>query len=585
VNVTSPSTFNVMPANHNEQMRNRRVVSLFGALLVTVVLGWPCGADAQAPAQPSGPLTLEQVLELAEIRSESIAIAQAGVRRAEGDILRARSGRLPQLSASAAYDRALASEFEGIFDTAGPPCDPFAPDPAAPLADRIAEIERAIDCGAVGGSFFGGGGETDDAEGAADLPFGRENTWRLNLVFSQNVYSGGRLGAQADLAAAGRESATLGVSTARAQLLFDATQAYYDAALSSRLVNIAEATLGQAEATFQVVQAGFKAGTQPEFELLRARVARDNQAPSIIRQRATREIAVLRLKQLLDLPPDAPIELASSLDDASLAPPPAFAPRLATVEAAFAAERPAQDVVESVAPTTDRTAVKQVGTVVRLREAALRAARAERMPSVSVNSAYGRVAYPSGFFPGLGDFRTNWTVGASLQVPILTGGRQRGDEMVARSDLEQAAVQLRQVEELAALDSRSAWAELVAARAAWEASANTIQQATRAYEIADVRYRAGVSTQLELSDARLLLQQSEVNRAQAARDLQVARARMALLPDLPLGTGGAGGMSNPQQQPSTTPALPSTPQQPLGAGQLRNANLQTAGVPQTGGRQ
>jgi outer membrane protein TolC len=562
-------------------MRTRSITLLTRALLLAGVLGCSSSsARAQAPAPVSGPLTLEQVLELAELRSESVAIAQAGVRRADGDVIRARSGRLPQLSASAAYDRALASEFEGLFDTTGPACDPFAPNPAAQLADRVAEIERAIDCGAIGGSPFGGG---DSGEDGADLPFGRENTWRVNLLFSQNVYSGGRLGAQADLATASRDSATLGVDTARAQLLFDVTQAYYDAALSARLVDIAQATLGQAEATYQVVQAGFKAGTQPEFELLRARVARDNQAPSIIRQRATREIALLRLKQLLELPLDAPIELASSLDDAVLAPPRAFAPRLADVEAAFAAERPAEDIVESVAPTTDRAAVKQVGTVVRLREAAYRAARAERMPTVSVNSTYGRVAYPSGFFPG--EFRTNWTVGASVEVPILTGGRQRGDEMVARADLEQAEVQLRQVEELAMLDSHSAWAELVAARAAWEASANTIQQATRAYEIADVRYRAGVSTQLELSDARLLLQQSEVNRAQAARDLQLARARMALLPDLPIGAGGGGGAPGGQQAPFASPATPSMPQQPLGGGQLRNATVQTAGTPPAGGRQ
>ena len=64
-----------------------------------------------------------------------------------------------------------------------------------------------------------------------------------------------------------------------------------------------------------------------------------------------------------------------------------------------------------------------------------------------------------------------------------------------------------------------------------------MQQANRAYEIANVRFGAGVSTQLELSDSRLLLQQAEANRAQAARDLQVARARVALLPNLPLNAG------------------------------------------------
>ena len=154
------------------------------------------------------------------------------------------------------------------------------------------------------------------------------------------------------------------------------------------------------------------------------------------------------------------------------------------------------------------------------------------MPSVSFNSIYARNAYPSGVVPAFD--RTNWTMGVSVNVPILTGGRQKGDQAVALAELEQARAQRRQIEELAALDTRSSWAELVAARAAWEATAGTVQQAQRAYQIANVRFTNGVSTQLELSDARLSLQQAEANRTQAARDLQVARARVALLPNLPV---------------------------------------------------
>ena len=562
-------------------MWNRSLPALWRAASAALMLAPGTTASAQPPAPPAAPVTLEQVLELAAPRSESIAIAQAAVRRAEGDIVRARSGRLPQLSALASYDRALASEFSGIFDNAGPPCDPFALNPGAPLENRVAEIERALDCGAVGSSFLGGGDSADDTS----LPFGRKNTWRVNLLFSQAVYSGGRLGAQAELASAGQESATLALTTARAQLLFDVTQAYYDAALGERLVTIAEATLGQAEATLRQVQAAYSAGTQPEFELLRARVTRDNQAPSIIRQRATRDIALLRLKQLLELPAETPLRLASALDDPALPPPPVFAPRLASAEAALDAKPLAEVTTVPAEPPGDRTAVKEVATIVRLREAALAAAKAERMPSLTVNSTLGPVAYPSGLAPGFSDFRTNWTVGASVQVPILTGGRLRGEEMVARADLEQSQVQLKQTSELADLDSRSAWAELLAARAAWEASSNTIEQASRAYEIADVRFRAGVSTQLELSDSRLLLQQAEASRALAARDLQVARARIALLPDLPLGAGTA---TRPQQQPQpATPLAPAAPsQQPLGGGQFRNAATRPAqAATQPGGRQ
>ena len=506
----------------------------------------PAFGQVQAPALPAGPLTLEQVLELAEVRSESIALAQAGVRRAEGEQLRARSGRYPQLSAVASYDRSLASEFEGVFD----------PD-----------------------VFGGGNGDTPDGQtsGFEDLPFGRANTWRASLSLSQSVYSGGRFQAQDAVAAAGRTSAELAVTTARAQVLFDVTQAYYDAALSDRLVRIAEGSLEQAGATLRQTQAGFDAGTQPEFDVLRARVARDSQTPLVIRQRVNRDLALMRLKQMLDLPQDYDLRLADALENETLAPPPAFAARVIPVEATMRTVNATSPLSAADAELPIRTAVNEVAATVRLRESALALVEAQRKPSVALNSTYARIGYPSGVVPTFD--RSNWTVGATLNVPILTGGRQKADEQVARAELEQSQTQLRQVEELAALDTRAAWTELLAARAAWEATSGTVQQATRAYDIADVRYRAGVSTQLELSDARLLLQQAEANRAQTARDLQVARARVALLPDLPIGDS-SGRPRTPQPQPQPAPQAP--PQQPA-RGDIRNASAQ-GGASQMGTR-
>ena len=107
--------------------------------------------------------------------------------------------------------------------------------------------------------------------------------------------------------------------------------------LSERLVTIAAATLDQAGATLKQTQAGFEAGTQPEFEVLRARVSRDNQSPLLIRQRANREVAFLRLKQLLELPADYPLELADTLSDENLPPAPVFAERVAAVERTLSA--------------------------------------------------------------------------------------------------------------------------------------------------------------------------------------------------------------------------------------------------------
>ena len=510
-------------------MPNRRGMFLRagGALCLLAMMTLPAVAQTPPPIPP-GPLTLEQVLALAEPRSESVQIAQAGVQRAAGAQVQARSGRYPQLSASASYDRALASEFEGVFD-----------------------------------DFTGSDSGTD----FSNLPFGRKNTWRASLTFSQNLYSGGRLGAQAEVATLGQESAGLGLTTARAQMLYEITQAYYDAVLSGRLVAIAAATLEQAGATLKQTQAGFDAGTQPEFEVLRARVSRDNQSPILIRQRANRDVAMFRLKQLLDLPADYQLELTDALNDESLPPPAVFAERVANVERLRPNPDPSASQVN--VPLPDRIAVVEAATTVRQREAALRLTEAQKMPSVQFNTSYIRIAYPEGAFPSFD--RSNWLVGVSMSVPILTGGRQRGDEAVARAELDQARAQRQQVQELANVDSRSAVADLLAARAAWESTAGTVQQAQRAYQIANVRFTNGVSTQLELSDARLSLQQAEANRTQAARDLQVARARVALLPNLPV-SAGTGGV--PLRAPQVTPQTPSLPAQPQGGTEIRNAVIQ-----------
>jgi outer membrane protein TolC len=497
-------------------------------------------AHAQTPAPPLAgvPLTLDQVLDLGEARSEAIAIARASIRRAEGDQVRARSGLFPQLSFTGSYDRALASEYANLFN-----------------------------------NFFnngsGGSGSSGTTNGGESLPFGQRNTWRATLTFSQNIYSGNRNGLQKQVAALGHDTATHGLTTARAQALLDITQAYYDAVLGERLVSIAQATLDQASATLRQAEAAFNAGSQPEFEVVRARVTRDNQSPIVIRQRVNRAVALLRLKQLLDLPGDYDLQLADALSEDRLPPPSVYATRVAAVEAALESSSSLASTIQSELALPSRVVTTDAETALQLRETSLELAEAQRKPSASLNSTFYRVGYPSGVVPLLD--RTNWTIGASVQVPLLTGGRQKGDELVARADVEQSRAQLRQTQELAALDTRSAWAELAAARAAWEATSGTVQQATRAFQIADVRYQSGVSTQLELSDSRLQLQQAEANRAQAARDLQVARARVALLPELPLGAASTGApVRVPQQQlPQTN--TPTPVQQTPGTGQLVNA--------------
>jgi outer membrane protein len=454
---------------------------------------------AQTPASAPVPrvLTLDDALILAEKSSERVTIAEAGVSRADATIALVKSERLPQLFGAASYDRTLKSEFEGLFDAGG------------------------------GEGNGGGGGEDVDF---SNLPFGQANVYRIGLSFTQLIYAGGRVRAQEAQAAVRRESAGLAVTSARAQNTLDVAEAFYDAALADRLVAISEETYAQADRSLKVTEDQRAAGRLSEFELLRARVARDSLQPSVVRARNARDVAYLRLKQLLDLPLDTALSLAADLDSAALSPPPRFAARLAEAEAALT-------------PAMVRLAVTQVGNEVRVAEQDITVARSARKPSISLRSDYGLVDYPDSV-PNFTDWRQNWTIGVGLSVPILDGGRIKANEALARAAADEARATLKLTEELDALDRASTTSDLAAARAEWEASLSTIQQAERAYEIAELRNREGLSTQLELSDARLILAQSLVTRAEAARTLQVRRIRLALLPELPLAANSAAAVQN-----------------------------------------
>ena len=142
-------------------------------------------------------------------------------------------------------------------------------------------------------------------------------------------------------------------------------------------------------------------------------------------------------------------------------------------------------------------------------------------------------------FPSGTSSATNWTVGAQLSVPIFTGGRIRGEEMVAEANLIEAQARLRQTQDAASLDTRTALERLEQAQAQLQASQGVVEQAARAYSIAQVRYREGLSTQVELADSRILLQQAQANRARG-RARRADRAGAGGAASLPAAGRGRG---------------------------------------------
>jgi len=510
----------------------------------------PAPARATATGTPRS-LSLDEAMRIAERASENLQIAGAGVERARGQQLQARSQYMPQLNGSLQYTRTLKSQFEVLQSsspTPGPnvppappsdtttyyqPCTRYLAAPGATEAERLAGLETFSRCSSGGGIDF------------SRVGFGSKNQYQLGLTGSVNLFAGGRISAQNAAARSGRRVADIELSAQRAQLQLDVASAYYDAALADRLVAIADSSLQQTETALRQTSLARQVGNQSEFELLRARVTRDNQVPVVLQAKTTRELSYLRLKQLLNLPYADSLVLTDGIGDIEVT---GTLQAVANVSTAANAAAMVVAMTDSMVQRADtsaeaRATVRQLVESVTSQEAQLRVAKAEYLPAVTLSSSYGRVAFPSAGFPEWNSFVNNWTVTVAATMPLFTGGRVRGENIVAAANVTEAKARLQQTREFAALDARQAVAQLEQSAATLAASSGTAEQATRAYNIAEVRFREGLSTQLELSESRVLLQQARANRAQAARDFQVARLRLTLLKDLPLGSGGSSGGS------------------------------------------
>lgn len=466
----------------------------------------PAAVSAQQRTAASAmPLSLADAVRLAERESESVRIARAGAQRAGGQQLQARSQLYPQVTGTASYQRALQLQFEEI-------------------SKRVSSDDT---------SSTGGTGGTSNGNSFADSPLARvfasSNTMVLGLTASEVLYSGGRVRAGIAASEAGVRAADLATRATRAQLVYDVAQAYYDAQVAERVLAIADSSLAQTERAFRQTQLARDVGNTAEYDLIRARVTRDNTRPVVIGARTQRDIAFLRLRQMLHVPPGQPLALTTPLDE--------------NVPVNAGELRAAGNILP-LADTSiaGRTSVRQAAELVHVQESQLKIARGQRLPAVSLSTNYQRFAYPSGVFEDkLRYYFPNWTVALGASIPLFTGGRQRGDQMIAEANLAEARERYHQAVQGAVLDAQVARAQLEQAQATLLASAGTDEQAARGYSIAEVRFSEGIATQLELAQARVDLETARANRVQAARGLALARLRVALLNDLPLGVALEGG--------------------------------------------
>ncbi|HWO89194.1 MAG TPA: TolC family protein [Gemmatimonadales bacterium] len=492
-------------------------------LIVALVMAVPSVLRAQQ--QPLR-LTMEEAVRRAVDQGEEMRLARAQLAQAQGAVTQAYAEALPELRASLTYTRTFASVFSG--GQGGPALDPYAPDTTAPISDRVRYLEREYDNMLPRGlsRLF------------AATPFGRENSYVWQLTLRQTLFRGGVVGAGVRGARAYERAARAGLEETRHDVAYRTRRAYLNALFAQRLLEIAEGSRALSAEQLRRVELNHRVGTSADYDLLRSQVEYANTEPAVIAARNDRDLAFLELRRLVNVPAETPLELDATV--------------LAAQESL-----PEVDLEALSADLGSRASLEAAQWTVNFRREAVRVYRGELMPALRFQMNYGGQAFPSGALPGGGDFRRDWNASLTVSMPLFDGFRTRGQVASARADLEAAELQLEAAREAVALEVEQARAELVRARALVEARRQTVQWAARAYQLASVRYANGISTQLEVSDARLAMQQAQVNEAAATRDylLSLAALERALGRPVPLQRAqraasrerGAGLSNNPNQ--------------------------------------
>ncbi|MDQ3521058.1 MAG: TolC family protein, partial [Gemmatimonadota bacterium] len=434
-----------------------------------------------------------------------VRLAESRVAQADAQVASVRAGALPQLNANLGYSRTFASAFSGGGGFQLPDSLRFQPDADAPLEERVAYLERTVPFAALGGL----------GQAFGNLPFGQANAYNVGISGSQLLYSGGRIGAALAVARDYRETARIALRGEQANIALQVRGAYYQALLAGQLEIIASAALTQAGEFTEQERLRFKVGRASELDVLRAEVAEANLRPQLVQARNAADLALLNLKRLSGLPLTQPVQLTTPL-----AVPPADQLRQLEPSPEFAAAQQA--------------AVEAAERQVSIAEQGVRIARGAYLPNVSLTFNYGRQLFPSSPFDLGGDWRTDFSAGVGVQMPIFNGGRTGADVRLAQQSLEQSRLQLAQLREITELRLRQAQAERARASAEISARQQTVTAAERVYNLTRLRYQQGLATQLEVSDARLALLQARVNLAQALTSFYAADAQL-----LVSGAGGA----------------------------------------------
>lgn len=322
-----------------------------------------------------------------------------------------------------------------------------------------------------------------------------------NVLVTQSLDALGKIGYGKRMASLSRLVAKYDYDRVASETVLSVKRAYFNVLKAQRMVGVQAEAVGDLEANLRAVELNLKAGTVAPFEALRAQAQVANSKVDTISAENGLRLAKSAFNGLLgrDLDSDVDIEDFSTTNFVEL---------------------PAEKCIKSAAES--RPEVLSAQAQEELAQKMVGIQRSSGGLKSDLNLRYDRNIHTTFDNP----LESVWTASVAASVPIYDGGATKAAVLKAKSDAESARLGKEMALSGVSLQARQALLTLNQNREQIAAADKGLQLAKESMRLAQVRYKGGISTQLEVLDARTALTGANANYVNALYDYQIALAEL-----------------------------------------------------------
>jgi outer membrane protein len=335
-----------------------------------------------------------------------------------------------------------------------------------------------------------------------------DRSWAVSVTASQVLVAGGGVHSSIKSAKLTREAAILDLKSVINDALLSVRTAYYNVLLTREKIKVQESNLALLQQQLKTTSDRFDAGTVSSFEKLRAEVAVANAKVPLITARNDYRLAIESLRQELGFTTNnheflqkVP-EFTGTLD---------YTPTNFDLQSAFESAH------------TNRPDLQRLQKLADASEQQVTVARSDYYPNLS---AVGGYDMRKGTTNRLMDSRDGFFVGLQSDWAIFDGRATAGRVAQARSLLEQSRLSFSEAQLAVEAEVRRAFSTWQEAVELVDASQKVVAQAEEAVRLANARYSAGTSTQLDVLQVQVDLTTARTNQVQANYNYNVAVATL-----------------------------------------------------------